>query len=481
MRRVDVVVAVVFLATALVEELTAPHQLSWWWARLALATLLVLVRRAAPLGTMVVDIVVLQTLLMPMSVDNYRVWQAFCMLIGMHTIGREIILRGPDRDPAWRRAAALVVVAGSVVYLVLQDLAMLSDYFATVGYLFAAWVSGLLLQFQARRIAERNAAVAAAEALRAREALADERARIARELHDIVAHSVTVMVLQTSVVRRRLSQSQEPERHLLTAVEDAGREAVTELRRTLGLLRGAASPELAPQPGLSRLDDLVDQLRASGLVVRVRVAGTPLMLAPSLDLSAYRILQESLTNVLKHSGTDRAEVTISYRPDAVSLSVVDPGGRASPPSAARPLGVGGGHVAGAGVGAGVGTGTAVGAGHGIVGMRERAAMFGGTLEAAPQSGGGFRVTANLPIPARADYTPPPALTDDTLSTEPTPPGDRDGGPAPASPAKDALADPDPDTWSDARPDTEAGAGAVGVGEVDRTRGPAAVGKRTGTR
>ncbi|GAA1844701.1 sensor histidine kinase [Asanoa iriomotensis] len=382
-RRVDVLVAVAFLTIGLAEELTAPRQLSWWWARLGLATLLVLLRRTAPLGTMVVDVVVLQALLMPAALDNYRVWQAFCLLIGMHTIGREIILRGPDRDPPWRRAAAVVVVAGTLCYLVVQDMAMLSDYVATVGYLLAAWVSGLLLQIQARRLAERNAALAAAEALRAREALTDERARIARELHDIVAHSVTVMVLQAGVVRRRLASDQADLRELLTGVEVAGRDAVTELRRTLELLRGAAPPALTPQPGLGRLDDLVEQLAEAGLMVTV--TGRPSGPLPtSLDLSAYRIVQEALTNVLKHSGADRASVTIDQGADALRLTVTD-------------FGSGGGTVR-----------VRLREGHGIVGMRERAAMFGGTLDAAPGHDGGFRVEATLPVVARTGTEAVPA-------------------------------------------------------------------------
>ncbi|MDG4825314.1 histidine kinase [Asanoa sp. WMMD1127] len=385
-RRVDVVVAVVFVTIGLAEELSAPERLSWWWARLGFAAALVLLRRAAPLGTLVVDVVVLQTLLMPVSIDNYRVWQAFCILVGMHTIGREIILSGPDRDPLWRRLGAVAVVAGSVVFLVFQDMAMRSDYVATVGYLLAAWVSGLLLQIQARRIAERNAAVATAAALRFRETLADERARIARELHDIVAHSVTVMVLQAGVVRRRLDPAQQAERDLLAGVEDAGRDAVAELRRTLGLLRGGAGPGLDAQPGLGRLDDLVAQLAEAGVAVRVTVDGGPIpALPPSLDLSAYRIVQEALTNVLKHSGADRAEVAIAHGPDVLSVTVTDAGdGQA----AAGPAG----------------------AGHGIVGMRERAAMFGGTLAAEPLPGGGFRVTAVLPVPARTAVARAAAVT-----------------------------------------------------------------------
>ena len=380
---VDVLVAAAFLAIGLAEELTAPGQLPWWWVRLGIATALVLVRRLAPLTTMVLDVVVVQVLLLPPDVDDYRVWQAFCLLIGLHTVGREVILGGPDRDPLWRRVAAVGIVAGTIGLLATQDMELRSDYFATIGYLLAAWISGLLLQIQARRIAERNAAVAAAEALRARESLADERARIARELHDIVAHSVTVMVLQTGAVRRRLRPEQQGERELLAGVEEAGREAVEELRRTLGLLRGTEATALAPQPGLARLDDLIEQLKEAGLAVRVRVDGAALPLPSSLDLSAYRILQEALTNVLKHSGARRAEVTIAYRADEVLLTVADPGGRGPDPGASKA------------------------AGHGLVGMRERAAMFGGELDAGPLPGGGYRVTARLPLPARTGYAAAP--------------------------------------------------------------------------
>ncbi len=379
-KRVDLVVAVVFLTVGLVEELTAPHRLDLWGLRLAFATALVLVRRAAPLSTLLLDVAVVQVLWLPHSLDDFRVWQAFCLFMGLHTIGREIILRGPDRHPWWRRGLALAMLAVTVVILTAQRTAMPSDVFATVGYTCAAWLSGLLLQIQARRNAERTTALAAAQASRAREAVAEERARIARELHDMVAHSVTVMVLQSGAVRRRLAAGQETERELLTAVEQAGRDAVTELRRTLGLLRGADSVDIVPQRGLAGLEDLLGQIREAGLEVRLRSEGQPRALPPSLDLSAYRILQEALTNVLKHAKAGHAEVVLSYRPDQLVLTVVNPGGS---------LGV-----------------APAGTGHGLVGMRERAVMFGGSLHAGPEPGGGYRVTAALPLARPASIAVP---------------------------------------------------------------------------
>lgn len=371
--RVDLVVAVTFLAVGLVEELTAPERLPWWPLRLGFATALVLVRRAAPLLTTVLDVAVVQILLMPADVENFRVWQVFCLFIGLHTIGREIVLAGPDRDPRWRRIAAIVLVAGTIVVLLPQRSVSPSDVFATIGYLLAAWLSGLLLQLQARRLAERNAAVEAAQALRAREAVAGERARIARELHDMVAHSVTVMVLQAGAVRRRLGPGQDAERALLSGVEAAGRDAVIELRRTLELLRGDGAPAgHAGQRGLADIAELVAQVREAGLDVRVETAGDLRPLPPSLELSAYRIVQEALTNVLKHSRARRAAVCLAYQADELVLTVDDDGGGA--PAALPSAG-----------------------GHGLVGMQERVALFGGRLTAEPRPGGGFAVSAWLPL------------------------------------------------------------------------------------
>jgi signal transduction histidine kinase len=384
-RRVDLVVAAVFVAVGLVEELTAPHRLPYWTLRLGFAAALVLARRAAPLTTLLLDVAVVQVLWLPHDIDDFRVWQAFCLFMGLHTVGREIILRGPDRHPLWRRLPAVGLLLATAAVLSAQRTTMTSDLFATIGYTGAAWLSGLLLQIQARRNAERTAALAAAQTSRAREAVAAERARIARELHDMVAHSVTVMVLQAGAVRRRLATGQDTERELLAAVEQAGRDAVTELRRTLGLLRGTESADTVAQRGLADLDELLGQVREAGLTVHLRTEGEPRPLPPSLDLSAYRIIQEALTNVLKHAPGGRADLTVAYRPDQLELIVTDQGGRHT--RSARPTGTG----------------------HGLVGMRERAAMFGGNLHAGPEPGG-YRVAAMLPLAGAAASVAPAQAT-----------------------------------------------------------------------
>jgi signal transduction histidine kinase len=207
------------------------------------------------------------------------------------------------------------------------------------------------------------------------EAIASERARIARELHDVISHDVSLMVLQASVERRLLGERPEAGSgtdssiaDVLESIESTGRDALTELRHMLGVLRDAGDAPLAPQPGLDRLDELLTNARSAGVDVHLRrdgVRGLP----PGLDLAAYRVVQEALTNVVKHVGPTRVSVSLEHRPDALVIEVVDDG----PP---RPAGLPGGH--------------------GLVGMRERVSLYGGTLLAEPH-GGGFRVLARLPI------------------------------------------------------------------------------------
>jgi signal transduction histidine kinase len=207
----------------------------------------------------------------------------------------------------------------------------------------------------------------------ARVAVAEERARIARELHDVVAHSVSVMVLQTGAVRRLLRDEQAREREALDTVERTGREALLEMRRLLGVLRTPdEEAELAPQPGLSELPVLVARTEAAGLPVILRVEGEQPPLPLGVDLSAYRIVQEALTNTLKHAGPAQAQVAIRYHPDAVEIEITDDG---RGPEATN------------------------GAGHGLIGMRERATLYGGEFSAGAREGGGFTVRARLPIPA----------------------------------------------------------------------------------
>jgi signal transduction histidine kinase len=196
-----------------------------------------------------------------------------------------------------------------------------------------------------------------------------ERARIARELHDIVAHSVSVMVLQVGAVRHNLPDT--PDREALMTVERTGRTALTEMRHLLGALRRADEDiDLAPQPGLGSLDMLLDGFRRAGLPVRLRVEGEPVELPRTLDLSAFRIVQEGLTNALKHARAGSADVGIRYAPGELRIDVRDDG-------------------SGAGAGDGLG--------HGLIGIRERVKIYGGEMTAGPADGGGFQLRTSFPL------------------------------------------------------------------------------------
>lgn len=206
---------------------------------------------------------------------------------------------------------------------------------------------------------------------RAQEAARQERARIARELHDLIAHSVSVMVVQAGAAEEVLRQAPERALEPIRAVQATGRQALAEMARLLGILRRDGEElGLAPQPGLDDLAALVEQTRLAGLPVELRVEGTPRPLPLGADLSAYRIVQEALTNARKHAGDARATVTVRYGAEELELEIADDG-----------AGARNGH----------------GGGHGLVGMRERVALFGGQLDAGPQAGGGFHVHARLPL------------------------------------------------------------------------------------
>jgi signal transduction histidine kinase len=205
----------------------------------------------------------------------------------------------------------------------------------------------------------------------ARIAVAEERARIARELHDIVAHAVSVMVLQVGAVRHKLPETLEEDREALNRVEQAGRTALAEMRRLLGAMRrNGDGVELAPQPGLDGLDTLIDDVGRAGLPVRLHVDGDSFPLPRAIDLSAYRIVQEALTNALKHARASNVDVTVRYRPDELELEVVDDG---------------------------AGPAKSDGLGHGLVGMRERVKIYGGEMSAGTAPTGGFVLRARLPI------------------------------------------------------------------------------------
>jgi signal transduction histidine kinase len=219
---------------------------------------------------------------------------------------------------------------------------------------------------------ERRAELAERERdLVAREAVVEERARIARELHDAIAHNVSMMVVQAGAERRVIGEENAPTREVLETIENIGRGALTEMRRLVGMLRSDAADPLEPQPGLADLSTLVAQVADAGLPVDLHVEGDERALPVGIELSAYRIVQEALTNALKHAGDARASVHVRYGRDSLELEISDDGGVARQ--------------------------SAVSGGHGLVGMRERVALYGGSLHAGRRETGGFTVRVLLPI------------------------------------------------------------------------------------
>jgi len=246
----------------------------------------------------------------------------------------------------------------------------------------AAWLLGLFAhnyRAYAARLEQRTAELEQAREALARQAVAEERLRLARELHDVVAHAVSVIAVQSGVGAHVADSRPGEVGKALAAIEETSRAALTELRRLLGVLRqdGETQASLNPAPGLANLEGLLAEVAEAGLAVRLRVEGAPSPLPAGVDLSAYRIVQEALTNVVKHAGPAHAQVTIRYRDQEVAVEVIDDG---------------------PGVAAVAADGRR-GTGHGLIGMAERVAAFGGDLEVGPRPGGGFRVAARLPLAA----------------------------------------------------------------------------------
>jgi signal transduction histidine kinase len=251
-----------------------------------------------------------------------------------------------------------------------------------------AWLAGRAVATRTVRaeLSEQRATLAEQQAQwRAAAAVAEERLRIAREMHDVVAHSVSVMTLHVSGVRRLLRPDQAEERAALEAVERTGRESLAEMHRMLGVLRGPGSADDSPAPGLARLPELLEQARAAGLTAELTVRGQQRPLPPGVELAAYRIAQEAVTNVLRHARAGRIDCTVDYGPSAVEVSVTDDGT---------------GAMAGA-----------TGGGHGLVGMRERVAVYGGSVAAGTRPEGGFAVRAVLPVPDVEPAEPRPQWED----------------------------------------------------------------------
>jgi signal transduction histidine kinase len=306
-------------------------------------------------------------------------FEAFVIVVGAaYTIG------AGERGPRLRwmtvgLAASFVI--GQIVFHFLGG--YIGDLVPTLTWMAGAWGVGVAIRSrseQARRARQLAAQLEVTQEHRTAEAVEQERSRIARELHDVVAHGLSVIVVQAAAERRALAHGTtdaDSTGTVLESVERAGREALVDLRRLLGLLRQVdEAPSLAPQPSLDQLDVLVAPLEDAGIDVTVHTEGSAEELPAGVGLTAYRIVQESLTNVLKHAHAQRVEVAIRHRPGRVEIDVLDDGGAAGREPAAP------------------------GSGNGLLGMRERVSIFGGTVTTGPHPEGGWAVRARLPIGAQ---------------------------------------------------------------------------------
>jgi signal transduction histidine kinase len=272
------------------------------------------------------------------------------------------------------KIAAVIIAVVLLAMAITNGEDIVGDAIFIGGILYAVWGAATIVRSRqelARTLAARTVELEHEREENAKLAVAEERARIARELHDVVAHNLSIMVLQAGGERRAIGDERPQTTEALAAIEETGRTAMAEMRRLLGMLRQSDDDlALAPQPSLRYLDDLVAQVRDAGMPVELRIEGEPRPLAPGIDLSAYRIVQEALTNALKHAGPARARVTVRYGANDLDIEIADDG---------------------------PGAGAATSGGHGLVGMRERVALFGGDLAAGRRLDGGYAVRAKLPL------------------------------------------------------------------------------------
>jgi len=369
---VIVILVLIGMVDTIARHAAGSSDTSLWFALPAMATLAIVIiahRRfpfAGPAAYWLIGagIAFIDPILLPAAESFFAVGLATAFLLGSL------------RD-ARKAGVGLAIVVASTAILVSQIPGHTSAEVVFIPLDFAVcWFAGFVF----RRTAEqaRAAEARAVDAERDREAdalraVVEERTRIARELHDIVGHSVSVMTVQTSGVRRLLRPEQEQEREALLAVERTGREALAEMRRVVGALRDPeGGPALAPQPSLSRIDALVAHARETGLPVDLEIEGEPVPLPAGVDLTAYRLVQEGLTNTIKHASARHADVRVRYDGDHVEIEVSDDG-------------------------RGVDGKAATASGHGLVGMRERVSIYGGELEAGARAEGGYRLRARLPV------------------------------------------------------------------------------------
>jgi signal transduction histidine kinase len=306
-------------------------------------------------------------------------WRLIPFAVSLFVIGLAVaFLLGNLRNPVKAGTGlALVLVCPALVTHQIPGHSIDELIFIPLEFAIT-WVAGFALRERVEQAEAAEIRAALAERERdaaARIAVAEERARIARELHDVVAHAVSVMVLQVGAVRHKLPEARAEDSQALKEVERAGRTALTEMRRLLAAMRREGDEaELLPQPGLDGLNSLLEEVGRAGLPVELHLDGEPVPLPRGIDLSAYRIVQEGLTNALKHARASDADVTVRYRADELEIEVRDDG---------------------------VGGSTTDGLGHGLIGIRERVKIYGGEMTAGSENGG-FVLSARLPLaPDRA--------------------------------------------------------------------------------
>jgi signal transduction histidine kinase len=367
----DIVLSILLLGVLLADVVAGTYDGAHAGAAIAVSVLIALLplaRRDFPLATAYAW--ALLTVLMAAAIfPPAEVVAPFVSLfifpynIGLRVPGHRSLLGIPA---IWIAMSATALSADTFVW---------GDIFFPASFGTVFWLVGRATASRSRLTAELHEAAVRADDEReaqAARAVADERRRIAREMHDVVAHSVSMMVVQAGGARRILDR--DPERAVAAAelIERTGRDALAEMRRLLGVLHPGEHPEYMPQPTLRELDGLVERTRVAGVPVTLTVEGERRELPAGLDLAAYRVVQEALTNVVKHGGGAPTEVAVHYRADAVEVRIADRGGGAL-------------------------TTRLGGSGHGLVGMRERVRMYGGELHAGQRSGGGFEVSARLPL------------------------------------------------------------------------------------
>ncbi|MDQ1483996.1 MAG: hypothetical protein QOF35_2072 [Actinomycetota bacterium] len=349
---------------ALSTHLQGPH-----WAEAlgyGLAALALVIRRVYPLGCVLVVCGV-----MAVEFAAFGSPEGFGVMTPPLVAAYTVANREDRRRALWGLAAILVL---GVAWMGFDPLVLRPVAYAQSSAWLSPWVIGWLLgaYLRARRLYVQGLVREREE--RALSAVAEERNRIARELHDVIGHSVSVMTVQASAVRRLMRPDQTRERIALETVEATGREALAEMRRMVGVLRSADDDQnLAPPPTLDHLGQLVENFRQAGLDVALESEGETVPLPPGLDLTAYRLVQEALTNTLKHAHATRAVVRFSYQQDSLLLSVCDNG---------------------------LGSAADTQPGTGLLGMRERVDVYGGDLAAGPAKGGGYELRAALPLAAR---------------------------------------------------------------------------------